>query len=260
VRLGLRLFLLVALASSAIPLLAGQETADIVPSVRFPAEWYADNQIMATMPPVTGAPYEARVVQSNLLGRISVEQAPMQMRDSAGRTRTERGMGPRTAKDRSQIEVREVGVHDPVSQCGFQWEEPWVIQGTPIATVQCQKKKTQYVGEAMWFSSAYMKVGEEHPSPDETDETEVIGERSFDGVRAVGFRRIRVIKNPHPEQSQTIESEVWSSSQMKEIFAIYVKDASGYSIELHDIKLREPDAKLFYPPAGYKIEPPTSHP
>jgi hypothetical protein len=257
---GLRLFLLVAVASSTIPLLAGQETADVVPWARFPAEWYADNQIMTTMPPVTGAPYEARVVQSNLLGRISVEQAPMQMRDSAGRTRTETGMGPRTAKDGTQVEVREVGVNDPVSQCSFQWEEPWVIQGTPTATVQCQKKKAQYAGEAMWFSSANMKVGEEHPSPDETDETEAIGERTFDGVRAVGFRRIRVIKNPDPKQSQTIEAESWTSPEMKEIVAIYVKSAPDYSVELREIKLREPDPKLFYPPAGYKIEPTTSHP
>jgi hypothetical protein len=260
VRGSLRILLLVTLACSAISPLTGQETTEVVPSARFPAEWYSDNSIMATMPPVTGAPYEARVVQSNLLGRISVEQAPRQMRDSAGRTRTETGMGPRTAQDGTQVEVREVGVNDPASQCSFQWEEPWVIQGTPTATVQCQRHKAQYAGQPMWYSSAYMKIGEEHPSPDETDETEAIGERTFDGVRAVGFRRVRIIKNPHPEQSQTIEAESWTSPEMKEIVAIYVKSAPNYSVELREIKLREPDPKLFYPPAGYKIEPTTSHP
>lgn len=47
---------------------------------------------------------------------------------------------------------------------------------------------------------------------------------------------------------------------MKEIVAIHVKGAGGYGIELRDIQLHEPDPKLFYPPASYKIEPLPSHP
>jgi hypothetical protein len=42
---------------------------------------------------------------------------------------------------------------------------------------------------------------------------------------------------------------------MKEVVALYPKAPDDYSLELRDIKLREPDPKLFYPPADYKIVP-----
>jgi hypothetical protein len=158
------------------------------------------------------------------------------------------------------VKLREIGVNDPVSQCSFQWEEPWAAAGMPTATVQCQRQKAQYAGEAMWSSAASMKPGEEHSSPNEMDETEAMGERTFDGVRAVGFRRVRTLKGTTPEQTQVIESEIWSSPEMKEVVAISLKGTQGYSIELQDIKLREPDLKLFYPPAGYEIVPTSSHP
>lgn len=247
----------------AVTPLVAQDVTNVAapPSARFPAAWYPpDNDVTYTMTPVTGAAYEAHVVQSNSLGRTPVEQAPLQARDSAGRTRTESGMGSRTAQDGTQVEVREVGINDPVSHCSFQWEEPWAAAGTPTATVQCMPRTVHYSGQSMWSSVASMRPGEEHPSPDETDQTESIGERTFDGVRAVGFRRIRIIKNPHPDQTQTIESEIWTAPEMKEIVAIHVKGAGGYGIELRDIQLHEPDPKLFYPPASYKIEPLPSHP
>jgi hypothetical protein len=169
-------------------------------------------------------------------------------------------MGPRTAQDGKQVEAREVEVDDPVSHCSFHWIEPWVNESTPTATVQCMPRTMHYSEQSMWSSVSSMKPGEEHPSPDETDQTEALGERSFDGVRAVGFRRISIIKNPHPEQTQTIESEMWVAPEMKEIVAIHVKGPGGYDMELRDMKLREPDAALFYPPANYAIMPTSNHP
>jgi hypothetical protein len=169
-------------------------------------------------------------------------------------------MGPRTTQDGRQVEVREVGIGDPVSHCSFQWEEPWAAAGTPTATVQCMPRTVHVNEQSMWSSVASIKPGEEHPSPDETDQTEAMGERTFDGVRAMGFRRVRIIKKPDPKQTQTIESEIWTAPEMKEIVAIYVKGAGGYGIELRDIKLREPDPKMFYPPANYTIVPTSNHP
>jgi hypothetical protein len=258
----IRFCLLIAAACVAVSPLRGQETTDVAPaaSARFPAAWYPpDNDVTSTMTPVTGAPYEARVVQGSSLGRTPAEQAPLQARDAAGRTRVESAMGPRTAQDGTQVEVREVGINDPVSHCSFQWEEPWAAAGKPTATVQCMPRTIHYSAQSTW-SVASMKPGEEHPSSDETDQTEAIGERTFDGVRAVGFRRVRIIKNPDPKQTQFIEAEMWSAPEMKEIVAIYVKGAQGYSVELKQIKLREPDPTMFYPPANYKIEPTTYHP
>jgi hypothetical protein len=71
---------------------------------------------------------------------------------------------------------------------------------------------------------------------------------------------VRIIKNPDPKQTQVIEAEMWSAPEMKEIVAIYVKGAQGYSVELKEIKLREPDPTLFYPPANYTIVPSTNRP
>jgi hypothetical protein len=260
----MRFCILLTAALLAVSQLSGQETTDVAPapSARFPATWYPpDNDVTSTLAPVKGAPYEARVVMSSdQYGKAPVEQATLQARDSAGRTRTESSMGPRTTQDGRQVDAREVSISDPVSHCSFQWVEPWTAADTPTATVQCMTRTLHYNGQPLWSSAASMKPGEEHPMPQETDQTEAIGARTFDGVRAVGFRRVRIIKNPDPKQTQTIESEIWSAPEMKEIVAIYVKGPGGYGIELRDIKLREPDAKLFYPPPNYKIVPAGTQP
>jgi hypothetical protein len=247
--------LLIALACLTV-LPANAQNIDIAPSVRFPSGWYSDSRIMPTMPPVTGAPYEARAIISNQFGRVPLGKAPLQARDSAGRTRTETELGPRIKDDGTSVDVREVGVTDPVSQCNFQWEEPWAAKGPPTAIVKCQRHKAEYAGEPMW--SYGMKAGETHPAPDETDTTEAIGERTFDGLRALGFRRLRTIKQGN--QTQVIDGEIWTSPEMKEIVATYVRSDPQMSIELQEIKLREPDGKLFYPPANYRIEPVSNDP
>jgi hypothetical protein len=260
----IRFCVLIAAACLAVSPLRGQETTDVAPapSARFPAAWYPpDNDVTSTLAPVKGAPYEAHVIMSSeQYGRSPVEQALLQARDSAGRMRTEMSMGPRTAQDGRQVEAREVSIGDPVTHCSFQWMEPWAAAGTPTATVQCMPRTVHFNEQSMWSSVASIKPGEEHPMPQETDQTEAIGERTFDGVRAVGFRRVRIIKNPDPKQTQTIESEIWTAPEMKEIVAIYVKGPGGYGIELRDIKLREPDPKLFYPPPDYKIVPAGTQP
>ena len=259
----IRFFVLIAAACLAVSPLKGQETTDVAPtpSARFPAAWYPpDDDVTHTMAPVKGAPYEARVVMSSeQYGKAAVEQATPQARDAAGRTRTET-IQSRLGLDGKLVEVREVEVSDAVSHCMFHWAEPWVGKNAPTATVSCMPRTLHYNAQPMWASVASMKPGEEHPRPQEADQTEAIGERTFDGVRAVGFRRVKIIKNPDPKQTQTIESEIWTAPEMKEIVAIYVKGPGGYGIELRDIKLREPDAGLFYPPANYKIVPAGTQP
>lgn len=254
--------LVIAFAWLAVLPLAARDTIHVAdPSARFPAAWYPpDNNVTYTGAPVTGAPYTARLVQRNAMnGGAAPGDRPMQARDSAGRMRSETPEA--RLKDGKPVWVRSVRVDDPVSHCGFEWREPWVDTGVPTATVQCMTR-TLHINDqpAMWSAVASTKVGQEHPSPYETDETEAIGERTFDGVRAVGFRIVKTLKGAGPAQTQIIDSEMWSAPAMKEIVAIYVKGAMGYSIELQEIQLREPDAGLFYPPANYRIEPLSNHP
>jgi hypothetical protein len=257
----------IAFAWLAVLPLAAQDKVDIAPppSARFPAAWYpSDNNVSYRSAPVTGAPYTARLVQHGemnggaALSGGAARDRPMQARDSAGRMRSE--TPEIRLKDGKPVAVRSVRVDDPVSHCSFEWREPWVDTGAPTASVQCMTRTLHLNDQpAMWSVVASTKAGEEHPSPDETDVTEAMGERTFDGVRAVGLRRVTTVKGASPQQTQIIDSEMWSAPTMKEIVAIYVKGAMGY-IELEEIQLQEPDAKLFYPPAGYEIVPTSSHP
>jgi hypothetical protein len=260
--------LVTAFAWLAVLALAAQDKVDVAPppSARFPAAWYPpDNNVSYRGAPVTGAPYTARLVQHSemdggaALSAGAARDRPMQARDSAGRMRSE--TPEIRLKDGKPVAVRSVRVDDPVSHCSFEWREPWVDTGAPTASVQCMTRTLHLNDQpAMWSVVASTKAGQEHPSPNETDVTEAMGERTFDGVRAVGLRRVTTVKGASPQQTQIIDSEMWSAPAMKEIVAIYVKGAMGYSIELEEIQLREPDGGLFYPPTDYRIEPLSNHP
>jgi hypothetical protein len=117
-----------------------------------------------------------------------------------------------------------------------------------------------YNGQPMWLSFASMQAGEEHPSPTETDRNDPLGVRMFDGVRATGVRHTRIIQSVPTGKPLTVVTDIWVSSEMKEVVAMYPKSPDEYSIELRDIRLREPDPKLFYPPSNYKIVPTSNHP
>jgi hypothetical protein len=257
-----RLALLVALLWLTVAPLSAQEKTDVAPppSDRFPAAWYPpDNDVTSTMAPVKGAPYEARIVVQDMSSGLPMEQTPLQERDGAGRMRTET-LQMRLGQDGKPITVREVEAVDVVSHCGFHWIEPWVDKSVPTATVSCMPRTLHYNSQPMWASVVSMKAAEEHPSSMETDLNESLGERSFDGVRAVGVRHTQILQPATPENAQTTVTELWVSTEMKELVAMYQDFPGGFRMELRDIKLREPDAGMFYPPANYKIFPVSNHP
>jgi hypothetical protein len=250
----IRFCVLMAAACLAVSALRGQETKDVAPSpsARFPAAWYPpDNDVTSTMAPVKGAPYEARTMMGGAQPGVLIEQEALHARDSAGRTRIDTLQT--RLKDGAPVTVHAVEVDDPVSHCSFHWLEPWVDKNEPTATVSCMPRTLHYGAQPMWASVASMKAAEEHPSSMETDRNEPLGERTFDGVRATGVRHTRIIQAVPTGEPQTIVTEMWVSSEMKEVVALYPKAPDNYSLELRDIKLREPDPKLFYPPADYKI-------
>ena len=94
----------------------------------------------------------------------------------------------------------------------------------------------------------------------ETDRNEPLGERTFNGVRATGVRHTRIIQTAPTDTPQTMVTKFWVSTEMKELVAMYQEFPDGFSMELREIQLREPDAGLFYPPANYKIKPTSAHP
>ena len=211
------------------------------------------------MAPVKGAPYEARIIMAGQKPGLPIEQEPLQARDGAGRQRTET-LQIRLDRDGRPITVRDVEVSDPVTHCGFRWIEPWVDKSEPTATVSCMPQTLHYDAKPMWASVASMQVAEEHPSAMETDRNEPLGERTFSGVRATGVRHTRIIQTAPTDTPQTMVMEFWVSTEMKELVAMYQEFPDGFSMELREIQLREPDAGLFYPPANYKIKPTSAHP
>ena len=256
-----RLALMVALLWLTVAPLSAQEKTDVAPppSARFPAAWYpADNDVTSTMTPVKGAPYEARTMMGGTQPGTLIELEALHARDSAGRTRIDTLQT--RLKDGQPVTVHEVEIDDPVSHCSFHWLEPWVDKSEPTATVSCMPRTVHYGGQPMWLSFASMQAAEEHPSPMETDHNEPLGVRTFDGVRATGVRHTRIIQANKADKPQTIVTEIWVSSEMKEVVAMYPKAPDSYSLELRDIKLREPEAGMFYPPANYKIVPVSNQP
>jgi hypothetical protein len=209
---------------------------------------------------VKGAPYEARLVMNVGQSGAPLTHEPLYARDSAGRTRTETPPQSRLGQDGRPVDVRDVEVSDAVSHCIFHWMEPLVDKDAPTATVSCMPRTLHYNAQPNWSSIlASMQAAEEHPSSTETDRNEPLGVRTFDGMRAVGVRHTRVIQATGSESARTLVTEFWVSTEMKEVVAMRVPPL-GYMLELRDIKLREPDVKLFYPPTGYKIVLTSNHP
>lgn len=218
------------------------------PSERFPASWYpADNNVTYTETPVTGAPYEALRVTAGQSG-----SGTRVARDSAGRVHEEEPQ-PRLRPDGSLVQTREVSVEDPVSHCRFQWMEPWAASGPPTATVQCMPPTLHYNGGAMWQSLIADAPREEHPDPSRTIRVAPLGERVIEGVRAVGTMRTILQEDGTGGPVQTSSVEVWASSELKEVVAMH-QTPVGINMDLHEIVRHEPDAALFYPPAGYRIQ------
>jgi hypothetical protein len=109
-----------------------------------------------------------------------------------------------------------------------------------------------YSGPPIWAKAMASAAGEKPPaSPGETVRNETLGERDFDGVRASGLRRTVSASEPQGSAVQS-STEIWWSSDLNEIVTIH--SSVGYGTELRQIVRHEPDAALFYPPAGYRIQ------
>ena len=210
----------------------------------------------------TGAPYTAVMLTTVTFPAspgssqfTSRSDGEFQARDSAGRTRTETSK-PRTGPDGRPVETHEVSVNDPVSHCSFQWEEPWTVAGEPGATVRCMQRTVQFSTKNIWVDSIRPKDVVQHVG-DRTEEyrTEAIGSRMFDGVEASGVRNTKTVTNTETGKVETLVSELWYSEGLKELIEMKAVPAqAGFpQFELTKIRREEPDAKLFYPPAGYKI-------
>ena len=101
-------------------------------------------------------------------------------------------------------------------------------------------------------------VGQGARTYGETDYNESLGVRTFDGLRAVGVRHTRTFPGAQKTEPRKLVTDFWVSPEMKEVVALRTPP-NGYVLELEGIQLREPDAALFYPPDGYRIDMTGNH-
>jgi len=238
------------------------------PSDRFPASWYpADDNVTYTMAAQKDAPYTATLVTTAhyvdpATGEVKdSSQSTLQARDSAGRKRDEVEM-PRPDGQEGNVMAHEVSISDPVSHCRFRWMEPWVAADKPTATVACMPRTLHYINQNL-YSDAMVSAPREVNSPGSSELSQPLGTRKFGDVEAVGVRRTTTTTNSQTGEVVKSVTEIWYSSELKELLEMKeipdpkAKEASGQlpDVDLTEIQRKEPDAALFYPPAGYDIKP-----
>lgn len=237
------------------------EVRDVAPaSDRFPASWYPpDSDVGSTSGPSREAPYTATLVTSWQAGDKPMSESTAQARDSAGRQRNEMNLS-RPDGHGGTMTVHIVSVGDPVSHCSFRWTEPVVAPDTTTAIVDCNTRTLHY-GPPMYAVLMNTAPKEERPSANIIDRWLPLGHRLIEGLDCVGLRRTRIQTDSQTHIATSLHSEFWYAPALDEVLemrAFLNEQASadaGSVTKLTHIKREEPPAELFYPPAGYKIEP-----
>ncbi len=252
-------------ALPANPSAPSTEAVDMAPapSKRFPAEWYPPANDWTGMPrAVTGAPYTATTVTTYSLptpdahGTVRSEsQSATQARDGRGRTRVESVLPGRSATGQNRS-LRSVEVNDPVSHCSFRWVEPWTELGEPMATVHCLSRRVHLQPNAPYAGIAALALAQTSSSIEQRNDRWTyapLGEKEFSGVKALGIRQTKTSDGI----AKPLVVDFWWAPELKELVAMKPpQPVFGFpSFELKDIRPGEPDARLFYPPQGYRIVP-----
>jgi hypothetical protein len=269
----LSLGLLGASLLSGVPGARGQSGSAAVtntappPSTRFPASWYppaAENTYTAA--PLVGKPYTAVLETSTSAinpatgERKTFLQRTLQARDAQGRRRDEVEQ-PRPDGKGGTVMAHEVSVTDPVAHCSFQWMEPWVAPGKPIATVSCMARTVHYTSQNV-FRDAVVTERKEQRSRFDHTVREPLGRRSMNGLDVVGTRSTVERLGAQGELAGSIVTEIWYAPELDELMSMRQEpgaDAGAPSVglpsfTLTDVHRGSPDPKLFYPPAEYQIQ------
>jgi hypothetical protein len=200
--------------------------------------------------------YEQRLADGNgIHGTVLGHEA----RDSAGRIRNEVAAGCERGADGQWHTRLSVNVFDPGARASLFWEVDTNPQKTvrhvvaPLPVGPPRRQTEEELAEQAWR----MKAGERERPHQET-KTEKLGTTTVNGVLAEGTRTTRTI--PPGEEGNDLPlvlvTEHWRSTDLGiEVKAIEDDPRRGRTtFELEDISLSEPDAGLFKPPPGYKVQ------
>jgi hypothetical protein len=179
-----------------------------------------------------------------------------EVRDSAGRFRSEAPLGCYRDDD-GKIEM-EYGVHvsDPVSKESFSWEVG-PLAGKVVRATHARTIASAPAAEAdLEESDRKAKVVKLLMPPHGEYKTDDLGTRTIAGVVTHGTRTTRTI--PAGEEGNelplTTVQEEWRAPGVGVMLMISDDPRSGRTTsEVEEMTRGEPDASLFAPPPGYKV-------
>jgi hypothetical protein len=208
-------------------------------------------------------PYNATVTttQEKELADGSVVRSSVtthQARDSAGRTRTESSLECQPGSDGVSHRVFHIGVYDPTTGTSMIWtpDDPAKVLRVlhesrlpPVAKPVLAKPDTNTRHDA--------KVGRGCPCFP-VFRTEDLGNRSIAGVIADGTRLTNKIPAGVGGKGQPSKNvrEIWVARGLG-LWMLRIEEnpiKGRTTTEVVDLNQGEPDASLFTPPAGYKLE------
>lgn len=245
-------------------------------------------------PAVTGAAYSGEEVNERVQtladGTHITQTMPgrRMYRDSQGRTRTERSMGPMSIPGR-QVAAdapRMIEITDPVAGYQYTLDEQkkvahrWALpqQNQPSGAVM-QTNGAVMQRNSPWFTSdavppppppptgsmisgvitaaRVMPAPAQDGRPQPEFKNESLGTQTIDGVLCEGRRTTTTypVDFQGNDRPITVTSEVWTSPELKMTILSKNNDprSGENTFHIENLSRTEPDASLFQPPADYSI-------
>jgi hypothetical protein len=178
-----------------------------------------------------------------------------QARDSAGRTWEENFVGCEIQPDGKREPLYRISVYDPTAKLNLSWtvggRAPKVVQAVhqpvrpPVAPPSPELVRQQ-------------KAANRQEQARTGSRSENLGTRSVDGVLCDGSRTVRIIPAGEEGNDLPIEEldELWIARDLG-LAMLRIDDdprTGRNTVEVVDLKMAEPDASLFAPPAGYTLQ------
>jgi hypothetical protein len=208
---------------------------------------------------VTGAPYSAQAVtqftQTLADGNhIQKTTTASMVRDSQGRTRTERSLGAIGALAGSGAPSTAVFINDPVAGVGYMLD-------ASHKTVRQMPAMMNRHHSGSDHSAAAGNSGQARPSMRQRAmpniKTDDLGTQVIDGLSVQGKRTTRTVQAAQAGSERDIEvvTETWYSSDLQMVVMSKTSDPRfGDSVyKLTNISRAEPDPSLFTVPSDYQV-------
>jgi len=215
------------------------------------------------LPPVINAPLSAvgttqeitKLIDGN---RIVKKRVTTYYRDAKGRTRIESSFDQMPGFFRGAF-PGSTRLHDPMTGDSYmldtQNKQATVMPSTGSTTMMQAPVSAPPIHWQLSLPSFSIGLG---GSPSDSGNTKSLGEKSIDGIRAVGTRAEYVVAKNYMGNEKPIKlvAEQWFSPELGVILLSTQTSSAGFEnvYKLEKIEQTEPDAALFTVPADFKKE------